>query len=182
MYLLVFLTRYMDLFSHFISVYNTVFKILFISATGYIIFLIRFKKPYSVGYDPKLDSFNHYLFLYPPVLVMTVLFHLGNPNSYFTYEYLWSFSVWLEAVAIVPQLIIVYRKREVEIITGSYMACLGCYKIFYVISWIYQYLLNSNLIWIKFVAGAIQIGIYFDYLYFYFVSAKVSANTIKLPV
>lgn len=62
------------------------------------------------------------------------------------------------------------------------MACLGIYKIFYVISWIYQYLMNSNLIWIKFAAGAIQIAIYFDYLYFYFVSAKVSANTIQLPV
>ena len=113
MYLLVFITRYMDLFTHFISLYNTIFKTLFIAATAYIIYLIKFKKPYCIGYDPKTDSFNHYLFLYPPVLAVTVLFHLGSPTSYFNYEYLWSFSVWLEAVAIVPQLLIVYKKREV---------------------------------------------------------------------
>lgn len=172
----------MDLFSVYISFYNTFFKILFISSTAYIITLIKFKKPYSIGYDNKTDSFNHYLFLYPVVLLVTVLFHVGNPSSYLTHEYFWSFSVWLESVAIVPQLYIVYKKREVEIITGSYMACLGCYKIFYVISWIYLYLQNANLIWIKFIAGGIQIAIYFDYLYFYFVSAKVSANTIQLPV
>ncbi len=62
------------------------------------------------------------------------------------------------------------------------MACLGCYKVFYVMSWIYQLLQNQNLVWIKFVAGIIQIAIYFDFLYYYFVSAKVTANTIKLPV
>ena len=86
------------------------------------------------------------------------------------------------AVAIVPQLFIVYKKREVEIITGSYMAALGCYKVFYVMSWIYQLLNNHPMIWIKFIAGGIQIAIYLDYLYYYFVSAKVSANTIQLPV
>ncbi len=62
------------------------------------------------------------------------------------------------------------------------MACLGCYKVFYVMSWVYQLLMNQNLVWIKFVAGIIQIAIYFDFLYYYFVSAKVSANVIKLPV
>ena len=116
MYLLVFITRYMDLFTRFISIYNTVFKVLFIAATAYIIFLIKFKRPFCIGYDSKTDSFNHYLFLYPPVLVVTILFHLGNPHSYLNYEYLWSFSVWLEAVAIVPQLWIVYKKREVSLL------------------------------------------------------------------
>ena len=114
MYLLVFLARYMDLFSVYISLYNTCFKIMFISATAYIITLIKFKKPYCMGYDPKSDSFNHYLFIYPAVLLVTFLFHLGNPHSYLAYEYFWSFSVWLEAVAIIPQLLIVYKKREVN--------------------------------------------------------------------
>ena len=114
MYLLVFITRYMDLFTHFISLYNTIFKILFITATAYIIYLIKFKRPFCIGYDSKTDSFNHYLFLYPPVLIVTILFHLGNSHSYLNYQYLWSFSVWLEAVAIIPQLWIVYKKREVH--------------------------------------------------------------------
>lgn len=183
-YLVVFSARYMDLFFEYsvLSRYNIIFKILFISATAYIMYLIRVKKPYSLGYDAKLDRFNHYLFIYPVVLVLTVLFHVQNYTQYRWYEYMWSFSIWLEAVAIVPQLFIVYKKREVEIITGSYMAALGCYKVFYVFSWIWQLIQQRPMIWIKFVAGIIQIVIYSEFLYFYFVSAKISSNVMKLPV
>lgn len=163
------------------SLYNTCFKILFISATSYIIYLIKVKKPYCLGYDPKADNFNHYLFIYPSVLIITILFHIHKAR-YAWFDYCWTFSIWLEAVAILPQLFIVYKKREVEIITGSYMACLGCYKIFYVMSWVYQLINNQKLIWIKFIAGIVQITLYLDFLYYYFISAKVSANTIKLPV
>lgn len=50
-------------------------------------------------------------------------------------EFLWSMSIWLEAVAIVPQLFIVYRLREVQMITGSYMAALGFYRLLYICHW-----------------------------------------------
>jgi ER lumen protein retaining receptor len=113
MYLVVFMTRYMDLFLYFISIYNTVFKILFIAATSYIIYLIRFKRPYCLGYDSQTDSLNHYLYIYPVALLLTVVFHLSLRQQHYYYEYLWSFSVWLEAFTIVPQLYIVYKKREV---------------------------------------------------------------------
>ena len=62
------------------------------------------------------------------------------------------------------------------------MACLGCYKLFYVLSWIYQLINNQKMIWLKFIAGLIQIGIYCDFLYYYFISAKVSGHGIQLPV
>ena len=38
--------RYADLFMYYVSLYNTLMKIFFISATAFIIFMIRFKKPY----------------------------------------------------------------------------------------------------------------------------------------
>ena len=38
--------RYMDLFMYFVSVYNTTMKIFFISSTAFIIYLMRYKKPY----------------------------------------------------------------------------------------------------------------------------------------
>ena len=172
----------MDLLFRYINLYNTVFKLLFILSTAYVIYLIRFQRPYCIGYDAQVDSFNHYLIIYPIVIVLTIFFHVSIIKTKYFYDYFWSFSVWLEAFAIIPQLYIVYKKREVEIITGSYMACLGIYKVFYIMSWIYMYFDKHNLILIKFIAGVIQIAIYFDYLYFYFVSAKVSSNRIKLPV
>ena len=81
MYLVVFLFRYVDLAFYFISFYNTAFKIIFISATGYIVYLIRFKKPYCLGYDPKGDSFNHYAFLYPISFVLTLIFNLFSGRT-----------------------------------------------------------------------------------------------------
>lgn len=47
-YLIVFLSRYWDLFLYFISPYNTTMKVLYIACTLYIIFLMRFKKPYCL--------------------------------------------------------------------------------------------------------------------------------------
>ena len=59
MYLLVFCVRYLDLFMYFISLYNTMMKIFFISSTAFIIYLMRYKKPYctvSTGISCLLSS------------------------------------------------------------------------------------------------------------------------------
>ena len=150
--MIVFLTRYMDLFLYRISIYNTLFKILFITFTAVIIYLTRIKKPFSLGYDRKADSMNHYLIVYLPALIATLLFHLSSSKNHYYFEYFWSFSIWLEALAILPQLHIVYKQKRVEVITGTYMAFLGCYKLCYILNWIYILINNEKLIWMKFVA------------------------------
>ena len=98
------MARYMDLFLYFISYYNTIFKLMFMSATAYIIYLIKVKKPYCLGYDPNSDSFNHYLFIYPVVCLLTLLFHTTSSAPPSIWSILWTFSVWLEAFAIVPHI------------------------------------------------------------------------------
>ena len=40
LYLLVFVSRYLDLFTTFYSLYNTVMKLLYISSTAYILYLV----------------------------------------------------------------------------------------------------------------------------------------------
>lgn len=42
LYLVVFATRYLDLFTTFYSLYNSLMKILYISATSYIIYMVIF--------------------------------------------------------------------------------------------------------------------------------------------
>lgn len=56
LYTIVFLTRYLDLFTKFISVYNTVMKIFFIGSSVYILYLMKFK--YKATYDANLDTFR----------------------------------------------------------------------------------------------------------------------------
>lgn len=74
--------------------------------------------PYKLGYDKELDSLNHYMFIYPAVALMTILVHTTNRYNGF-WDISWTFSVWLEAVAIIPQLYIVYKKREVNLNKNS---------------------------------------------------------------
>ena len=46
LFLVAFCLRYLDMFTIWVSLYNTLMKVFYISATAYIIFLMRKKRPY----------------------------------------------------------------------------------------------------------------------------------------
>ena len=54
-------------------------------------------------------------------------------------EILWAFSIYLEAVAILPQLFMLQRTGEAENITTHYLFALGAYRALYVPNWVYRY-------------------------------------------
>lgn len=99
-------------------------------------FLIRIKRPYCLRYDKTIDNFNHYKYIYPCILMITIFFHINKINHPF-YTFVYSYSIWLESVAIIPQLWLIYKRREVEVFTLSYLILLGLYRMFYVINWIF---------------------------------------------
>jgi ER lumen protein retaining receptor len=41
-------------------------------------------------------------------------------------QVLWTFSIYLEAVAIMPQLVLLQRTQNVDNLTGNYVFLLGC--------------------------------------------------------
>ena len=180
-YLIVYLTRYGDILFNRHSMYLTCMKIIYVLQTIYLIYLIKFKRPYCQGYDKNTDNFNHYLFIYPAIQVVTILFHSWSKEHPF-FEFSWSFSIWLESVAILPQLIVVHKKKEVEIITGQYMALLAVYRALYLLNWAWRIIMHGSVYWIKLLAGLIQTAIFADFLYYFYKSSKVGNNTIKLPV
>ena len=143
MYLLVFCIRYMDLLMYFISMYNTLMKLFFISATAYCIYLMRFKKPYCTTYDIMGDNFPHYKVLIPAALVFTLIIHSG----WDLWEFMWSYSLWLESVAFIPQIVMLNKIRVVENITSHYVACLGLYRFFYLLNWVYRYFVEDFYCW-----------------------------------
>ena len=142
----VFVTRYLDLFVHFVSLYNTgsgrllsygtwiaftelycfrsweetinryypqlllkksilkwkVMKIIYISlsiGTCYLIF-VKFKATYDGNHDSMRAEF-----LVVPALGLACLIN----NSFDVMEILWTFSIYLEAVAILPQLFMISK-------------------------------------------------------------------------
>ena len=130
-YLIVFCVRYVDLFMYFVSIYTTTMKIFFIGSTAMIIYLMRYKLPFCTTYDALGDQFSHIKVLIPVALVLTCILNTG----WTTWQFSWSFSLWLEALAFIPQIIMLHKMRVVENLTSHYVACLGLYRFFYILNW-----------------------------------------------
>ncbi|KAK8488438.1 hypothetical protein V6N11_034363 [Hibiscus sabdariffa] len=171
LYALVFTTRYLDLFTTYISLYNTIMKLIFLGSSYSIVWYMRHHKMVRRSYDKDQDTFRHY-FLMLPCLFLALLI-----NEKFTFlEVMWAFSLYIEAVAILPQLVLLQRTRNIDNLTGQYVVLLGAYRALYVLNWIYRYFTEENYVhWIR----LIQTLLYADFFYFYFQSWK---NNVKLQL
>ncbi|XP_020106189.1 ER lumen protein-retaining receptor A-like [Ananas comosus] len=175
LYALVFLTRYLDLLTDFISLYNTVMKLVFISSSLAIVWCMRAHPVVRRTYDKDQDTFRHYT-LVAGSLVLALLFH----DRFTIREVCWAFSIYLEAVAILPQLVLLQRSRNVDNLTGQYVFFLGAYRAFYILNWIYRYFTEQHFSrWIPWIAGLVQTGLYADFFYYYYLSWK---NNVKLQL
>ena len=112
--------RYLDVFVTFISVYNTLMKILFVGASCATVFLI-FKK-FPSTYDGNHDTFRIEI----PLIGCFALSMLPWFHYAFTpLEVLWAFSIYLEAVAIMPQLFMLTKTGSAENITSHHLFALS---------------------------------------------------------
>eukprot|EP00123_Amoebidium_parasiticum_P012648 comp21497_c0_seq1/m.29804 comp21497_c0_seq1/g.29804 ORF comp21497_c0_seq1/g.29804 comp21497_c0_seq1/m.29804 type:complete len:213 (-) comp21497_c0_seq1:430-1068(-) len=173
LFMSVFMTRYLDLFTSFVSLYNTVMKIFFITASAGTVYLMAVK--FKATYTRDADTFPVY-FLVGGALVAGLIF-----NYEFTpMEILWSFSIWLESVAIMPQLWMISKTGEAESITSHYLFALGSYRGLYLFNWVYRYAYENHFDWIAIVAGLIQTGLYCDFFYLY-ITRVLKSQKLKLP-
>ncbi|XP_023634961.1 ER lumen protein-retaining receptor B isoform X2 [Capsella rubella] len=154
LYAIVFATRYLDIFTSFYSIYNTLMK----------------------SYDREQDTFRHW-FLVLPCLLLALLIH-----EKFTFlEVLWTFSLYLEAVAILPQLVLLQRTRNIDNLTGQYVFLLGGYRGLYILNWIYRYFTEPHFVhWITWISGLVQTLLYADFFFYYSQSWK-NNKKLQLP-
>jgi ER lumen protein retaining receptor len=175
LYLIVYITRYLDLFWTFgDSAYNTIFKLLFLASSGYTIYLMT--TAYKPTHDPNLDTFR-VQYLLGGSLILAVLF----PYKYTPYEITWAFSIWLESVAILPQLFLLQRTGEAETITTHYLFALGSYRALYIPNWIYRYFAESHWEPISVLAGIVQTVLYSDFFWIYYTKV-LKGKKFALPV
>ena len=174
-YAIVFSTRYLDLFEYLISYYNTTFKCLFISLTYLTVFLTfcTYRNTYNSKNDPK-----KFYFMLVPCLVLALLRILFDPYLDFI-EVMWTFSIYLEAVAIVPQLWMLNKTGECESITLHYIFLLGLYRALYIANWVYKHFNADNLEFIAVFCGVVQTLIYCPFFYMY-ATKVVRGNKYKL--
>ncbi|KZS87748.1 ER lumen protein retaining receptor [Sistotremastrum niveocremeum HHB9708] len=174
LYVTVFATRYLDLiFGEFVSVYNVIMKLFFLGSSCYILYLMKMK--YIPTNDPSIDTFR-LEYLLGPCSVLALIFNF----SFTPVEILWSFSIFLEAVAILPQLFMLQRTGEAEAITTHYLAALGAYRALYIPNWIYRYYTEGSWDPIAVLAGLVQTGLYLDFFYIY-VTKVLQGQKFELP-
>lgn len=87
---------------------------------------------------------------------------------------LWAFSIWLEAVAILPQLFMLQRTGEAETITTHYLFALGAYRALYIPNWLYRWFTEGHFEPISVIAGLVQTVLYSDFFYIYY--TKYASN------
>merc|ERR1712226_1072596 len=173
MFALVFTTRYLDLFTNFISLYNSSMKCIFICASYATVYLMYNK--FKATYDSNHDSFRIEFIVVPIAGLAFLVNHDFSPL-----EILWTFSIYLEAVAILPQLFMISKTGEAESITSHYLFALGMYRALYLFSWIYRYQYEGFYDLIAISSGLVQTILYCDFFYLY-VTKVVKGKKIQLP-
>jgi len=183
LFLIVFIARYLDLFTIYYSLYNTFMKILYICSTAAVIYMIKFQEPICSTYDKAQDTFRHWEFAVLPCAMIALVTHaFGSMFHFDIIELLWTFSIYLESISIIPQLILLQRYREVENLTGNYIFFMGAYRGLYILNWIYRSYhephYKHNLV--VYFCGVLQTIFYADFFYYY-VKSKTTGGKFTLP-
>ncbi|MCJ1319362.1 endoplasmic reticulum retention protein [Xylographa vitiligo] len=175
LYLIVYVTRYLDIFWTFTSsAWNTSFKLLFLGSSAYTVYLMI--NDYKPTHDPGVDTFK-VEYLLGGSAILAILF----PYEYTPTEILWAFSIWLESVAILPQLFMLQRTGEAETITTHYIFALGIYRALYIPNWLYRYFAQGHVDQIAWAAGVVQTVLYSDFFWIYYTKV-MQGKKFNLPV
>lgn len=170
-YLVAYIFRYLDLFSlsgkfPIKRIYNTIMKVVFLSYQVCIIFLIIGK--YKNTYNKRYDNFNLPVIFGSCFALSFVL--KGETFSFGNYieEYLYTCSLLLEAVAILPQLVMIQEAGDCESMTSIFIAFLGLYRLCYVVYFILKWLAGSSIDLLLLITGVVQTALYLDFFAVYY--------------
>ena len=129
---------------------------------------MHFQAPFKNTYDRKNeDTFPHY-YLILFALVMSLIIN----KKYSLWGITWSFSLWLESVAVFPQISIIAQTNGIFTYTAHYLASLGIYRFFYILLWIYRYASDEKIYLVSVCSGVLQVLLYADFFYLYIKNVK----------
>ena len=141
-----------------------------------LIYLIYFK--YRETADILLDGKMPFYFLAIPCYILSLIFRSSLNNNAFC-DINWAFSMYLEALAIFPQILLfTFKKGQIETFTSHYVALCGLSRLFSLIFWwdTYEELVTDEVYFGKYVgyfiigSQILQLIIMADYYYLYFKS------------
>ena len=105
---------------------------------------------------------------------------LAINHEFSVMEILWTFSIYLEAVTLIPQLVMVIKSGETEAYIVLYINAITLYRGLYILNWIYRYYTESFYDVIAIVAGCVQTVLYCDFFYLY-ITKVLKGKKLQLP-
>jgi len=150
--------------------YQTVEVLCLVLALG-ILFIS--KRTFSNTYDPANDSFP-ILYLIIPTLALAILFH-PSLNNFMPCDIAWTFAIYLESFACLPQLFLFQKEGTVQPFTGHFLAGQTLSKFLGFLFWVSSYTeLNMSAKGIKRFVGiwvilmqVMQLVVMADFLWHY---------------
>lgn len=88
-------------------------------------------------------------------------------------EILWAFSIVLESMCVVPQLLLLRQTQVPTVINSGYLVCLGAYRALYILNWIWRSAHGDLPDAISVVFGIIQTALYVDFAWVYYTRQRV---------
>ncbi|KAF7119228.1 hypothetical protein CNMCM5793_008976 [Aspergillus hiratsukae] len=179
LYAVVFVTRYLDLFrgSGWNSFYLVFFKFFYIFSSFYIIFLMMKVYPRTReregAWKMAVGSVVVSLILAPIVTPIFAKDEDYYKRHWFT-ETMWSFSIILESVCVLPQLLLLRQTTVPTVIDSYYLLALGSYRAFYILNWFVRGF-GSEKHWdpISMIFGILQTAFYVDFAWVYYSRQRV---------
>ncbi|KAA0706010.1 C-Jun-amino-terminal kinase-interacting protein 4 [Triplophysa tibetana] len=153
LFALVFTTRYLDLLTSFISLYNTGMKMIYIGCAYATVYLIYAK--FRATYDGNHDTFRVEFLVVPVGGLSFLVNHDFSPLELF----------------------MISKTGEAETITTHYLFCLGVYRALYLFNWIWRFYFEGFFDMIAIVAGVVQTILYCDFFYLYVTKAENKSRT-----
>uniref|UniRef100_A0A7S2H0H3 ER lumen protein-retaining receptor n=1 Tax=Helicotheca tamesis TaxID=374047 RepID=A0A7S2H0H3_9STRA len=151
--------------------------------------------PFKSTYQADADKFGEInvpsglgaVYLAVPVLLVALFIH-PNLNSDFLSDVAWTYAMYLESVALVPQLYMFQKQATgvVELLTAHFVAALGFGRVLEFAFWIYSYheLASSNGSklpgYLAILSQFVQLVLMLDFFYYYYVAVK-NATPMVLP-
>lgn len=91
-------------------------------------------------------------------------------------EFLWTFSIILESVCILPQLLLLRQTNVPTVLDSYYLLTLGSYRAFYILNWIWRELDDTSFRKpdaVSIIFGCIQTAFYVDFAWVYYSRQRV---------
>mmetsp|Transcript_19409 Transcript_19409/g.33304 ORF Transcript_19409/g.33304 Transcript_19409/m.33304 type:complete len:377 (-) Transcript_19409:105-1235(-) len=151
--------------------------------------------PFKSTYQGAMDKFGEMnvppgmgaVYLAIPVLILAIIVH-PNLNSDFLSDVAWTYAMYLESVALVPQLFMFQKQTSgvVELLTAHFVAALGFGRVMEFMFWIYSYhelatSAGSKLPgYLALFSQFMQLVLMLDFFWYYYLAVK-NATPLVLP-